>query len=121
MLPLFWIGATVASAFIGKKIYDSITEDKGGCNFDQNEQASNKEILYNKLLDEQKKYFKSKNIKLKTSSYANACRNSTKPFIVFAKSQELDEFDGQIHLLKNDIEQLEEIQNMLKVKFEEIS
>ncbi|EAJ1254576.1 V-type ATPase 116kDa subunit family protein [Campylobacter lari] len=120
MLPLFWIGAAVASAFVGKKIYDSVTEKDDDYSFEKKEQ-SDSEIQYNNLLNAYKENFKSKKIELATSSYTDACKNSTKPFIVFAKSQELDDIDEQIYSLENNIEQLKEIQNQLKTKLEEIS
>ncbi|HEC1782197.1 TPA: hypothetical protein R1737_000231 [Campylobacter lari] len=121
MLPLFWVGAAVASAFVGKKIYDSVTEkDNDDYNFEEKEQ-SDSEIQYNNLLNAYKEDFKYKKIELVTSSYTDACKNSTKPFIVFAKSQELDDIDEQIYSLENDIEQLKEIQNQLKTKIKEIS
>ncbi|AJD00938.1 hypothetical protein [Campylobacter lari] len=121
MLPLFWIGAAVASAFVGKKIYDSVTEkDNDNYSFEERKQ-SDSEIQYNNLLNVYKENFKSEQIELATSSYTDACKNSTKPFIAFVKSQKLDDLDKQIHSLENNIKQLEEIQSQLKTKLEEIS
>lgn len=124
MLP--WIiGA--AAIFVGKKIYDSVTEnDDDSYSFEQKEQ-SDKERQYENLLNEYKKYFKSKNIEVefKSSSPLQLLQplhnsNTNNNFIKFIKSQELDELDEQIHSLTNDIKQLKEIQNKLKTKLEEI-
>ncbi|MBF7041908.1 hypothetical protein IY971_00540 [Campylobacter volucris] len=126
MLPLFWIGAAVASAFVGKKIYDSVTKEDDDYSFEQKEQ-SDKKRQYENLLNEYKKYFKSKNIEVefKSSSPLQLLQplhnsNTNNNFIKFIKSQELDELDKQIHSLTNDIKQLKEIQNKLKTKLEEI-
>ncbi|TXE88129.1 hypothetical protein FPD38_04650 [Campylobacter volucris] len=127
MLP--WIiGA--AAIFVGKKIYDSVTEnDDDSYSFEQKEQ-SDKKRQYENLLNEYKKYFKSKNIEVefKSSSllynnfinFINCQSNTNNNFIKFIKSQELDELNEQIHSLTNDIKQLKEIQNKLKTKLEEI-
>ncbi|WP_291946863.1 hypothetical protein [Campylobacter sp.] len=136
MLPLLWIGGVIASAVVGKKIYDSLNDNYDDDNYNDESEKSNEEKSYDILLDEYTKKFRSKNIEIRTISYSQAkdlllqcfwfLHITPKPKhfplqpIEFLKSQELDNLDKQIHSLENEIKEIEKFQNDLRTMSKEI-